>query len=357
MKSIYYLGALTCIALGGAASNLDAAERKPQRSTTQSIDPEALSDALFAPIYRAPKGYTHLTAYGDFLYWKANLSDFAYIISNDTGSSADFQRTIEQIGGQFDPGFRLGLNYEMHCTGWDLDLNWSRLYSSHQQSTTNSGKTLFQYWITPEDHESGTITSASGESGVYFNELDFTIGRSLRFSKWMQLRPFFGIRQLWLDLKQKIQLTNSSNQQTTVQLKNDISHFGLLAGFGTEFNFGKGFGLYGDAGISAVYGSNQATYKSTEPFETNPQRADLSTDSNQEMTAIMDLGCGLFWRDAFFDDRVGFEASIGYEMHLLPNQYYNYRLAVVETGISNSFFKTENSLSFHGLVLSFGVSF
>jgi|GEM_PF-7090256 len=320
--------------------------------------PEQLNNKVFSPVYLAEEGM-HLSAYGEFLYWNVSLDSMPYIQTQPVDPIPVTDRTLVAPVASYEPGYRVGGRIGLMDTGWNIDGNYSRLHTNYTQSTADEPDVnLFQYWITSTDEIAGNIIISTAETDLKFNQLDLTLQRTLRFSEWMQLTPFFGYRQLWFDTNYQVILNDHRDEPVEVTITTDSNRPGMLFGAEAEFTLPYGFGVFGSGALSMVYGNHNMSYRSTRPNQrTRSERTTISTQNYKQMQQLFDIGAGVFWRYAFLEKKIGVQAKVGYEMHVLPNELQVLREVTVESGQSNTYLPEQYTVSLHGFVFSAGVFF
>jgi Legionella pneumophila major outer membrane protein precursor len=108
----------------------NSAKRRQERDATPPARPHTSSSSW------------GLTVSGDFLWWKAVQENLEYVVAINEGTNCNPCNTVppflefDSFNGkdhkpQFDyePGFRIGINYVLPYDGWDLNVVWTRLHS------------------------------------------------------------------------------------------------------------------------------------------------------------------------------------------------------------------------------------
>ncbi|MBI2743774.1 MAG: hypothetical protein HYX48_07660 [Chlamydiales bacterium] len=138
----------------------------------------------------------NIDVFVDALYWHTSETiDWSFTIA----PNHNFERTTyKTISFGWDPGFRVGLGYNMHHDQWDTQIAY----------------TWFQ--TQARDHVKGAVTSAflaarlsllepfkTGKVrfDVHYNMFDWDLGRSFLVSRFLSLRPFIGVKGGWISQK------------------------------------------------------------------------------------------------------------------------------------------------------------
>ena len=114
-----------------------------------------------------------------------------------------------------------------------------------------------------------------------------------------------------------------------VDLDNDFKGVGLRAGFNTVWNFGCGWGLYGNLAASIVYGRfsldhDEEIREASSPH--NKIKILETEESFRTSRAMLDLALGVQWASLFCDCQYGFIVQLGWEHHLFFHQNQLWRV-------------------------------
>ncbi|NGX59177.1 MAG: hypothetical protein KR126chlam3_00324 [Chlamydiae bacterium] len=116
---------------------------------------------------------------------------------------------------------------------------------------------------------------------LQLNLIDIELGREYWTSKYLSFRPFVGLRIAFIEQNFEIQhkggswgftFTNGFPSNDKVDLENDFKGVGLRTGFDTTWQFGCGWGLYGNFAASIIYGRfsldhDEETRLASSPFD------------------------------------------------------------------------------------------
>ncbi len=305
---------------------------------------------------------------GDFLYWQGQENGLGYVIKNfssfngDLGSVGSLTNArVKNVSRHWNPGFRIGVGYNMPHDGWDMYLNWTRFYTSHESSqTVPFGGALIPTLINPlQLPHAGVLTTASARQKLHLNVLDFELGREFFVSKYLTLRPFGGLRSAWLNQRYKVDYGYiSAGILTDVEPKfrNKFWGFGLRTGLDTQWGLGEGFSIYADGAISLLYGYFNVTGTQTTTTGSGVAVSNLSVKDNPRIgRAITDLAAGLRWEDLFSCDSFRLRIQAGWEQHMYFGQ--NQYLKFVDSFEQGFYTSNQGDITFQGWVLNAQIDF
>jgi len=305
------------------------------------------------------------TCNGDFVidiagfYWNAHQDGMEYAIENHVAlpSEAAMSDEIQELNNlinseyqtpdfEWDFGFKAGIGYHSACDGWDFGILWTWYRGKANDQIEASGddnRTLLPLWSAYAP-PIGLITFASDIETHWkleMNIIDLELGREFWNSKKLSLRPFVGLRIAYLNQNYKIEhkggswsvndnspdTINSWNNE--VDLENDYHGAGIRAGLDSAWNFGCGWGLYGNFAASILYGRFDVEHDEANRLAASPHSKVKildTTESFRASRAILDLGLGVQWSTLFCACQYGFTAQLGWEQHLFFHQNQMWRV-------------------------------
>lgn len=265
-------------------------------------------------------------------------TEFAFTSGNQTVSYPIEGRT-KQINFDTSVGFTVGLGFNFNFDGWDIQANYAHLDSggSASASTNCTGHIIPLRSATcpfPEDDQQQSSYWANYAKSNYdidYNTVDLQIGRCYFLSSALSMRPSFGVKAAFIDLKQITRYCGGSGDNDDVFCDvqmialgldtlrvletSDFSGIGPQAALQSKWALGKGFSLFADAVGALLYGYFDVDRnESLSSDETSS--IDLSANTHK-MVPMAQLQSG-FAYDIFFDDdhqHLGFR--LGYDI-----QYY-----------------------------------
>ncbi len=301
------------------------------------------------------EGGANLFIAGEYLYWLANEDGLYFAQSgagNQTGlippdGSKNFDGKVHRIHPEWDNGLRLSAGINFPKAGYDTIATWTWLATEGHGSAHAGEHPLIPLWAEPSLTPFANATQAKGEWHLNLNVFDLEWGRSSWFGGHFSLRPFFGLRGLWLDQALKNHFTLATHPAVFESLRatSDFRSGGLRAGADTRFVFSHGFSLYGIASGSLLYGRCHSNLKVKE----NAFEIARTKDSSWRGNSSLQLGLGLGWDSHIAKDRLHIEFHAGWEQNIWfgVNQM-NHFVNQLQQG---RFFKENSNLSTQGLVV------
>ncbi len=307
---------------------------------------------------------------GNYLLWKPNTSGLAYVI-RQKGSA---QQTVTEGGVKspdfkYDSGFEVGLGCNLSHDGWDARLSWTGFEeSTHSKHSYQGGElTLFTTFISPSAiGDLSTAQWALGRWHMNFNMLDLSMGREFYVGKWLSIRPFCGMRSAWIKQHYDIDYKNIANAadqnniiyaQYQAHLLNKYFGFGPRFGINTDWGFGSGWSLYGNASIALLYGffhvRDTETSYTEETAEGIQQKNALN--SFHATKAATDVELGLKWDYMFLNDAFHLGVHAGWQQVLFFSQ--NQFMRFTSNQEIGQFLQNQGDLSFQGWTFGLRLDF
>ena len=246
--------------------------------------------------------------------------------------------TPQDIGFDWDFGFRVGAGYNLEYDKWDTQLYWTWFRTTAKQSRNESpefipiaGGTLVTEEIHPEffaaDLSGANAHSADIHWTLLFNMFDWELGRSYWVSEGLSLRPFMGIKGGWINQSIHVEYDNLiiSSSPTSISAKEHVKNnfwcIGPVGGVNTQWKlryFGTHFpSLFGDFSVATMWG----TWMCSDVYNDTSGKEITVHTRNSKLGALMFRGfTGLGWDVNFNKSRSRFAARLGYEMQLWINQ-------------------------------------
>ncbi len=303
------------------------------------------------------------------LYWNAHQDGMEYAIDNSVKNPGVFQniKDLDKIlelnnlidakyetpDFKWDFGFKVDLGYNTTCDGWDFGVVWTWYRgkaNDHIEAEIDDNHTLIPLW-SAYPFPFGFITYATDIEThwkLQLNLIDIELGREYWTSKYLSFRPFIGLRIAFIEQNFEIQHKGGSWAEITsdevpalndeVDLDNDFKGVGLRAGFDTVWNFGCGWGLYGNLAASIVYGKfslehDEEIRRASSPFiKTKILETEESLHASR---AMLDFALGIQWASLFCDCQYGFTVQLGFEQHLFFHQNQLWRVNRIGNGLSD----------------------
>lgn len=272
----------------------------------------------------------------DFIYWRTTCDGYDYADSGAAIVGADGLTPIDPSkrgrtgypGFDFQPGFKVGSGLKFAHDGWDVYANYTWLNPDTVESSLSDPSG--HMFGTPDPYFGpSTISKAKNHFRQSFNVVDLELGRNFFLSKFLTLRPFFGLKAAWIDQKVKNAFTVFNNATNGInaadeflvsgaitnlaqKLKLKSWGIGIRGGIAPVWYFMKDFGLYGNLAVSGMWTSYQNHGKSKYSGTISGTSGDILRSSHS-VTPVIELGLGLTYMTTFHDDAYGFSLSGGWE--------------------------------------------
>ena len=332
---------------------------------------------------------------GDFLYWSARESPFAYCLEATTLGNAGFPGNIDALAPiksyflptKWDPGFRIGLGYETFCDGWDIQLLWTRFYTRVKAKASvpddyNVGgdprlpgineSCLINPWLNASVN-SGTLFSfdiVSSEWNLRFNQIDFELGKRCWLSRCFTFRPYGGIRASWirsnfyLDSQRNFSVVGIGGPAFFKDfLFAHTQGAGLLGGAQSCWFFSSNFSLFLNLDIALVWGQIDSKKKFHYILENGDIEGLFESTWKSNffiLQPVLDLGLGLRWEETWCSNRYRTSLDIGWEHHTWLKYLYRNKNSATFIDVSktppyvgfSSFSDSSADLNMIGLMVS-----
>jgi hypothetical protein len=302
----------------------------------------------------------------DFIYWYVQEYGLDYVTSSGLGDNSNSSSGfVGQANRKWEPGFKLGIGLEFEHDGWDLFANWTWLNpicNTTAYTDSSSSRDNFFDIGAPNIFTNSTCDSASAAWSMHFNAIDLELGRDFFVSRYMTLRPHFGLKTAWINQKfnTSYQIDDTLNVKPSVaypvasfyasELENEQSltswGLGIRAGLNPVFHISRCWGIYGNLALSALY---QYFSAESEQYYTDSTGDEHSltniTRGNHTVTPVLELGLGLEYMTWFSNEAYMLHIKAGWEEQVWfnTNQF-----------ISKS---QEGNLTFQGFTFNVGFHF
>ena len=265
----------------------------------------------------------------DVLLWQAHEGGLGYYIkSHEKQFNADaplHHTNIKNPHFHHDWGFRIGAGYNMPHDGWDLYAAWTHIHlHAHDDTSVNDGTQGFATYTPDTASIYFVFKEADAHLKLHLNIIDLELGREFFTSKWLTLRPHFGLRTGWIQQHYNIDYNSCFTPvdgKTDIDMKNNFWGLGPRLGLDTQWGLGSGFSLYGNASLSLLYGFFTTAFHQLNRAANGIGTPFASThNSFRQSAATTDLQLGLRWDHMFDNDRFHFGLQAGWEHHMFFSQ-------------------------------------
>ncbi|MGL5627002.1 MAG: Lpg1974 family pore-forming outer membrane protein [Candidatus Rhabdochlamydia sp.] len=268
----------------------------------------------------------------DALLWQLQEDGLTYAVETVYTGIPVGAHSVKQ---KYNWGFRIGLDWTLPHDNWDIAASWTHLVSNrHGTHTADPSDILIKTQgyvdtnrsrFTPQD----ALFDYTIGSSKYHNRLEqisLNLGREFFISRWVTLRPFFGLRADWLRQRLRtsysgIAAAPSPSLSQITQQRNKWWGIGIESGLNTQLNFCSGFSLYGNVATAIEYGLQKLSLNESGIGVISFGR------SYHICRPILDLQLGLGWDSYFCEDRFHLGLKLGWENHVYFDQsrflFYN----------------------------------
>jgi hypothetical protein len=256
-------------------------------------------------------------AIGEYLYWNTNISGLeanfgkSSLAQTTTDNATLAETTTFDRDPHFDwnSGYRIGIGMQLPNENITVEAIWTQFSNCiHRKSSGNNR-------IVNHAH-----------AKVSLEQIDTLLAYNCAYST-LNVKPFIGIRAAKVNHRVKSTLTTDVNIIPNafaigIDEFNGHQHFkgiGPMLGLYGDWTIGYGFGLYGEAAFSILYGDYRIHSDNSEVFS-SPISLGSTAHLHKHLHRFnntLDLGLGLFWRTSIKCIDIGI--CLGYELH----EYYN----------------------------------
>ncbi|NGX48523.1 MAG: hypothetical protein K940chlam5_00109 [Candidatus Anoxychlamydiales bacterium] len=311
MKNIKYFSIffLAVLAMSTASARHENYKTKPKCPTPCSCDipkpPEASAYNQSARVGVCKAKDAFVT--GSFIYWEALEQGFYLVLLRDNSSTPTRQQAIN-INYTFDPGFKVGLGYNLKYDDWTTYVEYTHFHSKNSFSKTRPSWATSQtiYWFEPNT----LANEYRADLKIELDILDLELSRSEYRGKKLIFSPFWGVKGGFIDQSFSFRaIFNSSSLSNTI--KSDSWLIGPRIGVYTKWLLGKGFSLNGKAAGSLSY---QKFHNMSASFQ------NMKIDNDFVVSPIVEMLLGFKWESYFDKNYWHFDIFAGYELQVLWNQ-------------------------------------
>lgn len=223
----------------------------------------------------------------DLLFWRTKIggTEFAYT-DQDPIARLPVKGSTKQMEFDWDWGIRVGLGYNFEHDGWDVrgQYTW---WDGDGSSSTRAGLSSSviplrgSAFLTdlPQTNVVETpflfCTSAKSLFDVDYQAIDLELGRDYYITSTLSFRPFWGLKNAWIDLEQKTRYTGGGqlpNNQgvsplgisgNTVHVKETSDFWGIgpRTGVDSRWYMGQGFSIFGNLSGALLWGYFDVDHK------------------------------------------------------------------------------------------------
>lgn len=328
-----------------------------------------------------------------WLYWKTSGDEFDYAfekasyLTQDGTIIVDYERAHD-VKTDWNDGFRIGFGFDVPCSGWGVNVNWTHYDSESSSHTLVDGPDVDVTSNPPEVISvslpaiDGFTTELGFDDEAYFrgkvnfqyNVIDLELGKWLCCcDSALIFRPHIGFR--FADIQEKfrssvelkgatVTLNGTQGIQTaSFSNKNDFKGWGVRVGLDTDLHLCSGWSLIGRGAASAIWGrthlKNHLFYFNEfedEQLITSSKDSYIKEDYRQ-VRFITDLSFGVRYETCLCGC-YPVNVELLWEHHYLFGQHRFWVDDVAGArNLATTSWKKNGDVALQGLTLSFGVDF
>lgn len=323
LKKIWPALAVTFATLTSVVCAVDDMQIRNLENRVNALEQRRGANGMINPPARpVVRDGTDLWIQAELLYLNATEDCLSYTIKNKNATTT-VDGSVKNVQYDWSPGFRVGIGYNLPHDGWDMLVNWT-WFRSHEKKKNHShtGTGLFQTQTnvaSTVDTIDTLATEAEGRASLHLNILDGELGREFFVSKWLTLRPFMGIRGIWVNRGFGFEYDLANNQGTEIDghTHNRFRGAGLIGGLNTQWGLGSGWSFYGNITLALIYGVQRLHQHQDREVGETEGRIEHLHNHWTIVRPMLDLGAGLRWDHLFDNDAYRIRLQLGWEQHNL----------------------------------------
>ena len=316
-----------------------------------------------------------LFLFGQLLVWNAHENGLPFAIVNENSGHNLADSKVKNIHSEWDAGFRVGIGYNLPHDGWDLNLAWLRFNTDGEKKiNAHSNRHVFSTRNQPREMNvfNDSCQKAHSRWDLHLNQLDLDLGREFFVSKWLTLRPHFGVRSDWVHQKWESHFRNFQGFQfinpqintfppnkLEIEYKDEWWGIGLEGGLDTQWGLGSGWSLFGNMTGAILYGFHDIDVEDeVSPavtisgyFTPTSKGTFVDMDNTYRVShPILDIMMGLRYDRMFSNDQFHLGLQLGWEHHVYFSQ--NQFPVFVDDVNLGTIVSNQGDLTFQGWTLS-----
>ncbi|MBS0653665.1 MAG: hypothetical protein JSR39_09125 [Verrucomicrobia bacterium] len=250
----------------------------------------------------------------DFLYWNLQEggTDYAYSSPN-SATIFPLKGKRKHLEFDWDPGFRVGIGGVFAHDRWDALLNFTWFQTSNSDSAeADDDDRLFSLLAS---YPSG-LKNAKLSWKVHFYALDFELGRNYFVSRYLSLRPFFGLKAAVIDQHRHTRYTDRMLSDVHIRTRGKCDFWGIgpWTGINGNWHFWRNFSFFGRVAGAIMWGDFDVHEKQT--VTNQPVWFDYDIDKDR-IVPMVQFQLGFCWETNLSHDRYHLAFNLSYE-----NQYW-----------------------------------
>lgn len=259
----------------------------------------------------------------DFIYWTVRQDGMFHAVSG-VGPNVS-KGSVYDLDWEWDPGFKVGLGFNLPHDGWDLFADYTWIRSSISGSAKQDAETtnLVSYWSingTPLQ----ALSSSRATWDIHFNDLHLELGRNSYLSQYLKLRIHAGLQAAWIyqdyEVTQTVAEDSSTNRLSQDQ---DFWGIGLRAGLDTSWQFTHNWSFFADFALSILWGEFDLDRRDRNIINDVDTTNIYTGVSPYTFEPVLGIEAGLRWETWFSggDYHMLFQAGWEQQIWILQNEF------------------------------------
>lgn len=268
-----------------------------------------------------------------YAHARPNGVEYSYV-DNGTHPVLPLNGMVNDISFSWDWGFKVGVGYNFEHDGWDANAQYTYFDTSGSASSNPGSASVvvpLVGWASLPEGAGGDeffiyADNATAQSNLEFDVVDLLLGRNYFVSKYLSMKPSFGLKAAWIKFNKEAAFTGGNQQvaspelgfnlgDASIYVKDRSNYWGMgpATGVDTNWYLGSGFSIFGNASGSLLFGRYQVWHKEN---STITNRSDKTIDLDANMHAfvpVVDMNLGLAYGTYVANKEQYIELSIGYE--------------------------------------------
>ncbi|MGD2169393.1 MAG: Lpg1974 family pore-forming outer membrane protein [Chlamydiota bacterium] len=305
-------------------------------------------------IYNAPAQVKVTNAWklfvqGSFIYWQAREEGLEIALENPTNSTLlpSVSSSLLTTCFKYKPGFKVALGYRYKFDQMVGKIEYTRVYQTTRfkaAANTVSDGSLRPIWLNSSN--TAQASSVNSKWKLHLDILDGSFSSKYMVGRWLNFKPFFGVRAAWIDQKLK---ANYFITSFFVKSSSKSNSWGIGPNVGINSDWILGLGLYGigNASVSLLYTRYRVSHY--EKSIANPDETRISASEKIDtLRPNVELNLGFGWgnyiinKKSHIDFRASYDFLVFFYQNMMRNQLDTY---------SNQLTNSSNNLYLHGLTV------
>ncbi len=280
----------------------------------------------------------------EYIFWTAREDHLAFASQGSLQTGLDepivLKGNVAHPNWHFAHGFKVGLGFITDHDGWDLYANytWLRPRTSSERLRPKGNLVVqdtmmwTQFSSILGSTSNVNIIKAKGKWELDFNVIDLELGRNFFISRYLKLRPHFGLKGTWqkqrMDTKYKIE--NPVVDVATGEDRLDYWGVGIRGGLDTSWHFDNCFSLVGELAVAALWERFDIDRKVIfHNIPANVFSVPIYLDNSfHTIKPVVELFLGLRYEDWFCCDTYHLSLEAGWEQQWWSDQNQFFQIGV-----------------------------